>query len=172
MPLKTPDTWHYLARIAFCASVVFCLIFSTAVAQQKALTAADYARAEKFMGYNTNPLVNHSVQPAWLPDGRFWYRDSSAAGSEFVVFDPVKQTRQPAFDHEKVAAALSKASGKTYDKSRLPFMRFEYSADGKTILFVIGEKRWKCDTTGDSCTGTAEPKPEELLSPDKKRAAF
>jgi dipeptidyl-peptidase-4 len=167
MPLKT-----LAVRIACCVFVA-CLVFSSAVGQQKALTAADYARAEKFMGYNTNPLVDHSVQPAWLPDGRFWYRDSSAAGSEFVVFDPVKQTRQPAFDQEKVAAALSKASGKTYDKAHLPFMRFDYSADGKTILFAIGPKQWKCDTAGDSCAEPpAQPKREEVLSPDKKHAAF
>ena len=39
-----------------------------------ALTAADYARAEKFMGYNTTPLVYRSgVRPTWLPDDRFWY---------------------------------------------------------------------------------------------------
>jgi len=109
MSLKTSTSWHYPVKITYCVAVAFCLIFNTAAAQQqKALTAADYARAEKFMGYNTNPLVDHSVQPTWLPDGRFWYRDSSAAGSEFVVFDPVKLTRQPAFDQEKVAGALSK----------------------------------------------------------------
>jgi dipeptidyl aminopeptidase/acylaminoacyl peptidase len=182
MPVKTSaSSWLNPAKIA-CA-LACCLVFCAAVAQQKAFTATDYARAEKFMGYNTNPLVDHNVTPAWLPDGRFWYRDSSAEGSEFVVFDPVKQTRQPAFDQEKVAAALSKAAGKdaagknpagkNYDKGHLPFTRFEYSADGKAILFAIGDKRWKCDVTGDSCTELpAEPKREEVLSPDKKRAAF
>src|SRR5262245_20880532 len=173
MPHKSPDSWPYPVKIACCISVACCLVFGKAVAQQKALTAADYTRAEKFMGYNTNSLVDHSVQPAWLRDGRFWYRDSSAAGSEFVVFDPVKQTRQPAFDHEKVATALSKAAGRTYDKGHLPFMRFEYSADGKAILFGIGDRRWRCDTAGDTCAALpAEPKREEVLSPDKKRAAF
>ncbi len=52
----------------------------TAVAQQRGeaprpFTAADYARAEKLMGYNTTPLVFRSgVRPTWLPDERFWYR--------------------------------------------------------------------------------------------------
>jgi dipeptidyl aminopeptidase/acylaminoacyl peptidase len=174
MPLKAPAvSWFGRVKIAYCVFLASCLAFTTAVAQQKALTATDYARAEKFMGYNTNPLVDHSITPTWLPDGRFWYRDSSGNGSEFVVFDPVKLTRQSAFDHEKVAAALSKATGKNYDKAHLPFTRFEYSADGKTMWFGIGEKRWKCEVTGDSCTELpAEPKREEVLSPDKKRAAF
>ena len=46
---------------------------AAAFAQQSPLsvTAADYARAEKFMGYNTNPLVyGVAGHPAWLPDGR------------------------------------------------------------------------------------------------------
>ena len=155
-------------------SVACCLMVSSVLAQQRALTAADYARAEKFMGYNTNPLVFHNIQPAWLPDGRFWYRDVSAEGSEFVVFDPVKQTREPAFDHEQVAASLSKATGKSYDKTHLPFARFEYSADGKSILFGIEGKRWSCDLKGTSCSemAGAEPRPNQVLSPDKKLAAF
>jgi dipeptidyl aminopeptidase/acylaminoacyl peptidase len=174
MPLKTPATsWLRSVKTACRVLLACCLIFSAAVAQQKALTATDYARAEKFMGYNTNPLVDHNVQPEWLPDGRLWYRDSSAQGSEFVVFDPVKLARQPAFDHERVAAALSKAAGKSYDKGHLPFTRLEYSADGKAILFAIANKRWKCDTAGDSCAELAAgPRREEALSPDKKRAAF
>ena len=46
-----------------------------AIAQQRALTTADYERAEKFMGYNTTPLAfSNSVAPNWLPDERFTYR--------------------------------------------------------------------------------------------------
>ncbi len=151
-----------------------CLFVSTALAQQKTVTAADYARAEKFMGYNTNPLVQHNIQPAWLPDGRFWFRDASADGSEFVVFNPVKQMREPAFDHEKLAAALSKAAGKHYDKAHLPFNRFEYSSGEKSIVFAISGKQWTCDVKGDSCSEQTggQPHPDEVLSPDKKRAAF
>ncbi len=56
------------------------------IAQQQAtapavLTTGDYARAEKFMGYNTTPLVLHSgVHATWLPDDRFWYRDADRQG--------------------------------------------------------------------------------------------
>src|SRR5215831_12885116 len=52
-------------------------------------TSADYARAEKFMGYNTNPLVYHgAATPTWLQDGRFWYRTTTADGTEFILVDP------------------------------------------------------------------------------------
>lgn len=170
MAIKIPlNPWLKVACALAC-----CLFAGTVMAQQKALTAADYARAEKFMGYNTNPLVLHSIQPVWLPDGRFWYRDSSAGGNEFVVFDPVKQTREPAFDQEKVAAALSRAAGKSYNQGHLPFARFEYSADGKSVQFAIGEKRWSCDVKGASCAEMTGPEARrnQVLSPDKKQAAF
>ncbi len=69
------------------------------VAQQQAtapamLTTADYARAEKFMGYNTTPLVLHSgVHATWLPDDRFWYRTLTDKGSEAILIDPATAAR-------------------------------------------------------------------------------
>ncbi len=60
----------------------------------KTLTAADYARAEKFLGPAVTPLVmNASVQPNWLADGRFWYRATTATGAQSWLVDPEKKTR-------------------------------------------------------------------------------
>jgi hypothetical protein len=90
-----------------------------AVAQTR-ITAADYARAEKSMTYNTTPLMFGSdVRPTWLSDERFWYRKTTTAGSEFVLVDPATGTRQPAFDHAKLAWSLSVATGSVYDPNRL-----------------------------------------------------
>ena len=71
------------------------LLASTALAQPpRQLTSADYARAEKFMSYNTTPLVLHSgVRATWLPDDRFWYRTTTEKGSEAVLVDPSRATR-------------------------------------------------------------------------------
>jgi dipeptidyl-peptidase-4 len=61
-----------------------------------AVTAADYARAEKFLAANLQGLViGGSVTPNWLPDDRFWYRNQTAAGTQIVVVDPGKKTRTP-----------------------------------------------------------------------------
>src|SRR6267154_1765973 len=97
-----------------------------AFSQPRAFTAADYEHAEKFMSYSTTPLVLRSgVRPAWLDpagkDDRFWYRVTTEKGTEFLLIDPASGTRQPAFNHAKVAAALSAASGTAYDVSKLPF---------------------------------------------------
>lgn len=63
-------------------------------AQRPAVTADDYARAERFLGAATNPLVLRAgVRPAWLDDGRFWYRVTTENGSEAFLVDPVKRTK-------------------------------------------------------------------------------
>src|SRR5215212_875 len=95
-------------------SLVFLAVLSLH-AQQK-FTAADYQRAEKFMTYNTTPLVLRSgVRPNWLPDERFWYRVTTSEGAEFILVDPAKGTRAPAFDHVKLAAALATAANRAID---------------------------------------------------------
>lgn len=138
------------------------------------LTAEDYTRAERFLGYNTTPLVlNAGVRPTWLPDGRFWYRTLRAAGPEFVLVDPVKRTRGPLFDHDRLAIALSTAAGRTYERARLPMLAIELSPDGTQVLFNVGQRRFTCDVQGTACTATERPAPRmEVLSPDGKRAAF
>jgi hypothetical protein len=60
-----------------------------------AVTVADYQRAEKFLPYSTRPLVFHDVRATWLPGDRFWYRDTSPNGIEFVMYDAARGTRQP-----------------------------------------------------------------------------
>ena len=158
----------------------------------RSLTAADYAQAEKFMPYNVTPLVLRAgVRPTWLPGDRFWYRNAlENEGSEFILVDPKRGTRAPVFDHARIAAALSAASGKTYNATHLPFMTFDFSADGKTISFMVEGRRWSCDLKGKSLKpiegGKAAPPekrpgegrrfgpdvPPEVLSPDGLFAAF
>src|ERR1700743_1043357 len=119
-------------------------------AQQGAvLTTKDYERAESFMTYNTEPFVDHgSVRPNWLPGDSFWYRDLNANGSEFILVDAAKGTRSAAFDQQKLASAISAATGKTYNPAMLPFESFTYSADQKSIIFRADGKQWKCDLQG------------------------
>jgi dipeptidyl aminopeptidase/acylaminoacyl peptidase len=113
----------------------------------RSLTPADYARAEKFMAYNTAPLiVRGGVRPNWLAGDRFWYRNQlENDGGEFILVDPKRKTRKPAFDHAAVAVALSKATGKTFEATHLPFRSFDFSTDGKSIIFTAEKQRWTCD---------------------------
>jgi len=136
------------------------------------------------MGYNTNPLVLRAgARPTWLATQKFWYRVTTEKGSEFFLVDAAKGSKEPAFDQAKLAAALSKASGKTYAAYNLPFQTFEFSDDLNTVKFNADNRRWSCDRTGMQCVSTGEAvepaarrgvrsSPPSVKSPDGKREVF
>ena len=150
-----------------------------------ALTAADYARAERYLGYRTAPLVSGTAGRAtWMPDGRFWYRSTTPGGSRFMLVDPARATRVPAFDHVRVAAGLAAAADTAVDADDLPINSIEYGSAGATIVAQVGSRRLRCDPAG-SCKpdgGAARGGPPgpgrrggaapAVASPDGRRAAF
>src|SRR5260370_7674338 len=163
--------------------VLFLYLMAAGIGQQpRALTSADYARAEKFMGYNTAPLVLHSgVRPVGLAYDGLWYRSVTAGGSEFVQIDAASGgTRSPLFDHARLAIAISAATGTNYDAAHLPFTDAELSTDGNTLTFNVRARRLKCDLAAGKCVSEAGQAPAargpaarlDVPSPDKKRTAF
>ena len=165
-------------------------------AQPRVYTAADYERAEKALGGNVNPLIFRTgIRPNWLPDERFWYRVTTPEGSEFILVDTAKGTRAPAFDHARLAAALSTAANGHYDAGHLPFTEIDVA--GNEISFNLSGQRYQCDTAGAACKdigaatsggggrggrggggrggrggGAAAGGRAESMSPDGKRAVF
>lgn len=165
--------------LGFCC----CFLLPASVLGQQ-FTADDYARAEKFMGYNTTPLVSGAgIRPTWVNGDKFWYRNSTAEGFEFILVDPATGARTPAFQHLKLAEALSTAASAKYEATKLPFQTIALSDDGKFVSVNVGGKAWKCDVRGDSCvpdaTATTAPArggrggaSNDSVSPDKKRSVF
>jgi dipeptidyl aminopeptidase/acylaminoacyl peptidase len=140
-----------------------------------ALTADDYARAESFLGQNVVPLLYRlGVAPTWLSDDRFWYRNVIPEGAEFVLVDPARRTREPMFDHARLAAALSAAADTTYEAFHLPFRTFDLSADGRSITFPVDSERFTCDLGEYRCEAAPADSvpPHSVVSPDGRRAAF
>jgi dipeptidyl-peptidase-4 len=163
-----------LRHASFLAAAAIVALALPAHAQPRALTADDYARAEKFLGYNTNGLALHvAAQPTWVGDERFWYRTATENGTEFFLVDAATGARTAAFDQVKIAAALSTAARSTYTAYRLPFNQFEFSTDRKSISFNAGGSQWTCDVAGARCESKERrTEPPSVVSPDAKRAAF
>src|SRR3546814_13723971 len=83
----------------------------SAFAQAPAVTADDYARAEKFLPHNTAPLVDHvPAMLDWIDDDQFTWRDHDAGGDRFLRVDAAHGGVVPAFDHVKLAHALGDAA--------------------------------------------------------------
>jgi dipeptidyl-peptidase-4 len=153
--------------------------FCIAAAAAPLAAQVSYNRAERLLSWNTSALVSgDSVRPQWYLDGnRFWYRNKTATGAEFVVIDPVKNTRALLFDNTRLAAALSVSNDTSYDPSKLPFRSFKFTSDGANeheIEFTTGKKRFLCDIVAYRCS-VRDTLPSDVpfvLSPDKKREAF
>ena len=170
------------------------LLVAAASAQQpRVYTDQDYARAEKFMPYNLNPLVLHAVDnPNWTSDGRVWYRDTGAQATTFIMIDPVKKTKGRAFDHAKLAKGLQPfaplgsngAPAATVDPNHLPIQTFTLSDEDKTITVLAFGRRLVCDLGGEGACiapdGAAAPGGRRRranaggleYSPDGSKGAF
>jgi dipeptidyl aminopeptidase/acylaminoacyl peptidase len=143
--------------------VVFALIGTSiafAQAGRRVFTAADYDRATRMLAQNLNGMVvGGTVTPNWLPDGRFWYVRTTLTGTENVVVDPVKRTR------EVVATpppgALPAAGGGRGGRGGVPGGGRGGGRGGVTLS----------RTCGPNVTGQTSPPPPSM-SPDGSKAIF
>src|ERR1700733_1970411 len=166
--------------LAVAGIMLECCFAASGLAQGRQLTNDDYAKAEKFMAYNVNPLVYHGVsRPTWMEDGRFWYRDNGPDGTAFVLVDPAKGTKGPAFDQTKLAAALTAATNGRMraDAQHLVMSEIAFSDGDKTVVVGNGTRKFRCDLSGAGvCTEVIVPGgkggDQGVFSPDKTRAAF
>lgn len=98
-------------------------------------------------------IYKDKITPHWFAgNARFWYRnDLRGGGREFVVVDAERGRRSPAFDHDKLADALSKATDTKYPADRLPFDSIEFVDDAKAIQFRVSDAVWNCDLKSYEC---------------------
>jgi len=124
------------------------------------------------------------LTPHWFADNtKFWYRNDLRNGAkEFILVDAAKASRAPAFDHAKLAAALSQAAGKEFKADQLPFSTIDFSDDGNSVKFSAADKNWQCGLntyeckeTPPSSKGTAaisEDDSDELAAVERANQSF
>jgi dipeptidyl aminopeptidase/acylaminoacyl peptidase len=114
-------------------------------------TAEDYARADALRERTRGKVFPDRVEPHWYAGGdRFWYRAERANEVyEFVAVDAALGTRRPAFDHAQLAAALTRATEKPHEATRLPFERIELES-GAAVRFEAHGKAWRYDPVADA----------------------
>ncbi len=139
--------------------VLALVLFATSFAapqSQRVVTTADYDRAVRMLAANVNPLVvGGTVNASWLPDGRFSYVRATTAGTENVVVDPVKKTREVVATPPPGAQAAPAAGGRGGGRA---------GGGGRGGLTIN-------KTCGANVTGRTGPPPPSM-SPNGARAAF
>ncbi|MFE0155859.1 DPP IV N-terminal domain-containing protein [Nonomuraea sp. NPDC059007] len=119
-----------------------------------------YRAAEQLLGHNRPILVRGGkIRPVWQ-DGTFWYR----ADGRFLRVDPATGTKEPAFDHERLAKALGA------DPDALPFGTITLE-DGAVVFDTDGARR-RCSLDTYTMTRSAAPGPTDVVSPDGRHAVF
>jgi hypothetical protein len=98
----------FLVLTFLCSFAIGVSAQSPAVDLPRKLTAEDYARAEKMLGFNTAPLVDRAgARPTFLPDGKFWYRVLTPTASEFVLINPADGSRKVDADAAKLGISIT-----------------------------------------------------------------
>ncbi len=168
---------------SFGPALLFLLVLGSFVARAQSGPARSilerYTRAEQRLPWNINRLVfGDSVRPQWYNDGnRFWFRNTTRTGAEFLVVDPAAGTQRPVFDNVRLAAALTLAADTSFDANKLPFRTFRFARDGedeRTIELRIAKRRLNCDIVAYTCIAV-DTLPSEVpyvLSPDRQWEAF
>lgn len=152
----------------------------------------DYERAQALRERYESQALNVPDRAVWVGKTlKFWYRKTVKGGHEFVLVDAEKQMKSPAFDHEKLAAALNSKTGEKFTATTLPFRSISYVEDGRFLEFEYQDSLWRCDLNnyelkkvgpsrfrlGDGWQDVGGPaaqaaSAESKASPDKKWEAF
>ncbi len=111
------------------------------------VTIDDYKRAGELREKFGN-VVDTIDTGNWIEGThQFVFNRAQKGTHQFIAIDAATLARSPAFDHARLAEALSKASGEKYTGDKLPFTRITYIDDGKAIRYVAGDFTWKTDLT-------------------------
>jgi dienelactone hydrolase len=134
-------------------------------------TLADYQRAQDLPAKARAAVLHMPSAPTWIEGtDRFWYSRTVPGGHEFLLVDADSASKRPAFDHDRLATAISKATGGHYTGVTLPFAprtggRGAAAEPGLTfrdretaIRFAVDDRFYTCTLTDYTCTkGEAVP---------------
>src|SRR5688572_17924229 len=153
-----------MTRSAVRVLVLVSIVTTVAFAQtRRAVTTADYDRATRMLAPALNGLVIGGTADAttWLPDGRFSYTRTTPGGTESVIVDPVKKTREVASTPPATpAAAGAGAAGGRGGRAG-------GGGGGRGGRGGVAITK----TCGPNVTGMTGP-PPAWMSPDGSRAIF
>src|SRR5689334_16337686 len=135
-------------------------------------TLADYERAQGLQAKARGLVVNVPGTPSWIGKSEhFWYSRTVKGGTEFLIVDAEAGTKKPAFDHDRLAAAISGATGKQCTGLTLPFAPpaggrggagggrgaaatsapLSFADDEQSIRFGTGGSMYRCTLSNYEC---------------------
>lgn len=148
-----------------------------------------YKLADEYWHKYNAKYYKGDIKPHWINNTHsLWYKTKTAEGIHFILIDADKKTKQPAFDHQKLAQALSAATQQKVDPRQLPFGEISFTEDlneitfqWKDIAYTYSRKKNKISNqkptehrrnSGYWGSVDQENRTGSTFSPDKKKEAY
>ena len=145
--------------------------------KQKQFTLLEYETAAKHMDSDLYNLIYNQVNGSrFVGKNNLIYTTNSKEGKKFIFVNTVSKTKKAAFDHQKLAAALSKELEIKIKASELPIYSVSLSDDLKTLNFMANSQKYLCNLEEYSLTKIISKIDRayrnEHISPNGKLAAY
>ena len=135
---------------------LICVSFTRALYAQG--TAADYERARGLREKYEAAAVDIAGPATWIGSThRFWYRKLSRGANEYFIYDADTLKKQPAFDHTKMAASLSKLTNNTYKASDFSLTQLRFDNNITSFTASIDGTVVRCTLADSACTKIDAP---------------
>jgi len=121
----------YLMLVLACSTASF--------GQQLPASKANYELAARFSPKKLEKMLfSTAVEPRWMKGGvKFWYTYETTSGKKWYVVDPIKMTKQPMFDNDKLAASITKIVKDPFDGKHLSLDNLKFVKDENWIQFEV-----------------------------------
>jgi dipeptidyl aminopeptidase/acylaminoacyl peptidase len=125
-----------MKKITFLLS---CLLLAFSSVAQQPSSKGNYELAARFSPDKLKKMIfSTSVDPHWMKKSdRFWYEYETTQGKRWVLVDPVRRTKSPLFDADKLAAELTKAVKDPFDGQHLKLDNMKLLGDENTLQFTV-----------------------------------
>lgn len=121
------------------AFLLSCLLLAFSSLAQQPSSKGNYELAARFSPDKLKKMIfSTSVDPHWMKKSdRFWYEYETSQGKKWVLVDPVRRTKSPLFDADKLAAELTKAVKDPFDGQHLKLDNMKLLGDENTLQFTV-----------------------------------
>jgi dipeptidyl aminopeptidase/acylaminoacyl peptidase len=162
-----------LAIIQACSPAPSNEIATSVVPSLESITAADYERAESFLGINTAELLqNNILAQYWQDDDRLIYHRSTQGGSDYILVDVQMAQKLPLFDTARLAMELATYVDEEVDGNDLSLSRLHLGEGPGQLEFDYEDRSYVLDLSSYTLNQLTEAPSSEFISPDGGTAAF
>ena len=122
------------------SSLSFLFISLSVFAQQniEKTNKANYQLAARFSPNNLKKMIfSTTVNPNWLPSGKFWYSYSSPNTTMWYLVDADKEQKIKLFDNADLAAKLSLLTQDPHESKHLKLEGLKFTSDENHIRFEV-----------------------------------